>query len=187
MKKKCNKCEKVYPKTLDYFFQQKTRQKNKNGISIYYGFKHICKKCHSENTKISRQKARCKELNCDLKDYEKRRWEEYSKKRIKYPEINHLPTNVRTTLRRWIDKGYIFTTYEQYKLDCSLNISLNRRKYTYDKTKIVDKKLQNRSQIINLTDAYIAYTMGFKVSEVPKEIIETKRLLIKLKRELKTI
>ena len=183
--KDCCKCKKTYPKTLEYFFQKEEKQKTKNGIKTYYGLRHICKNCYADNTRIKKQQKRCEELNCDIGDYQKL-WRniKYNAQK-KYPETIGLSKNKRRSVIRKMNNGYAYTTYTKYKKDCSLTISLARRKYDYyDKTKLVDNKLGCRVGIINLTDGYIAMTLGFKVKDVPKEIIETKRLYLQLKREI---
>jgi hypothetical protein len=130
--KTCAKCKKEFPKTTEFFFKKKYKQKLKNGnISIYYSFRSICKICNGKQGTVNQHKRRCIELNCSEEDRVKRRWEEYSKNRIKYPEIKHLSEGVQNVLRKKIDNGYIFTTYEQYKIDCRSNVSKVRRKYDH--------------------------------------------------------
>lgn len=42
--------------------------------------------------------------------------------------------------------------------------------------------LYERKKILNIVDSYVASIMGKKLSEIPPEIIETKRNIIKIKR-----
>lgn len=183
----CIVCKNEYPKTLDYFYNRTIKQKLASGqIAEYKTFKSQCKKCHKIDTEKRRIKKRCNELSCDINEYRKKWKEQYSITRTKHPEIKHLPAGVKNTLRKWIDNGYKFTTYEQFRLDCKKNTSKARRKYNYGDVDFVPKKTRNRSGIINLTDSYIAYTLRVSVKDISKELIEQKRLILKLKREIKT-
>ncbi len=154
-------------------------------MAEYNTFRSNCKKCHSAKGEAQRVKKRCEEMNCNVEDYRENWKKQYSETRTKYPEITHLPKCVQWTLRKWIDNGYVFTTYEQYKIDCRKQTSKLRRKYDYGDIDFVPVKARSRCNIENLTDAYVALSMNFKTKEVPKGMIKNKRLILKLKRELK--
>jgi hypothetical protein len=181
----CSCCKKELPKTEDYFFLTKRKQQNKSGIAVYYVFKAVCKKCHCKKSEENRLKKRCKEMNCEVSDYRKNWKKQYSETRTHFKEIIHLPKGVQSVIRNKIKEGYVFKNYEQYRVDCKKNISKVKRKYDYGDLDFVPKGTQ--TGIKHLTDGYIALTLKSKVKEIPKEIIETKRLIIQLKRELKTI
>ena len=182
----CNHCNIEFPSTIKFFFKKIVKQKLANGTTATYNsFKHICKKCWSINQTNKRRIKRCKEMNCKIEDYKKNYLDQYSRTRSRYPEIRHLRESIRTSIRKWIDNGYKYTTYEQYRLDVKKLHSRRRRKYDYGDCNFVSKENLSRSAIVNLTDAYIALTLNCKVKEVPKDMIETKRLVLKLKRELK--
>jgi hypothetical protein len=184
--KKCTSCNLEFPKTKDYFFARVIKQQNKSGLAIYHSFKSICKSCNNIKSEENRIKKRCKEMNCDISDYRENWKKQYSETRTLVKEISHLPKGVKSIIRKKIKNGYIFTNYEQYKIDCRKNISQVMRKYDYGDVDFVPKEKRDKTGIVNLTDAYIALTLKAKVNEVPKEVIETKRLIIQLKRELKS-
>jgi hypothetical protein len=57
---------------------------------------------------------------------------------------------------------------------------VRNKKYDSEKEK---QRLKNHRK--NLSDGYVCQCMNVKLKEMPKKIIETKRLIINLKRELK--
>lgn len=184
--KVCAKCKNEYPKTTEYFFRKVIKQRLASGeIAVYNSYRSVCKKCHGMQGNERRIKKRCEEMNCSVKDYRENWKKQYSKTRTKYPKIKHLPETVQFTLRKWMDSGYKFTSYEQFRIDVRKNISKYRRKYDYGECDFVPQKERNRCGIKNLTDGYVAMTLGFKVDEVPQSLIENKRLILKLMRELK--
>ena len=182
----CGQCNKELPKTEEYFFKRIISQTLKTGeIKTYYSFKSQCKKCHSSQGDEIRIKKRCKEMNCNISDYTENWKKQYSNTRTLFKEINDAPLKNKTTVHNKIRKGYVYTTYEQYRTDCKKTYSQIRRKYDYGDLDFVPKGTQ--TGFIHLSDAYVSNTLGFKINEIPKEIIETKRLIIQLRRELKTI
>lgn len=185
--KKCNCCKLEFPKNEAYFFKKIIKQQNKNGLAVYYSFRSTCKSCHNKKGESNRIKKRCKEMGCSISEYRQFWKKQYSETRTLIKEISHLPNGVQGVIRKKIKNGYTFTTYNQYKLDCTENRSKSSRKYDYGDCRIVPKKILNRSGIINLTDAYIAMRLNQKVKDVPKEMIELKRLTIQLKRELENL
>lgn len=174
----CTCCNLEFPKTEDYFF---VRKKYKNS------FRSICKSCNNKKTEANRIKKRCKEMNCDISDYRENWKKQYSETRTFAKEIIHLPKGVQSVIRKKIKDGYVFTNYEQYRIDCRKNLSQVRRKYDYGNVDFVLKEKLSKSGIVNLTDGYIALTLKEKVKQVPKEMIEFKRLTIQLKRELENL
>lgn len=183
--KKCTCCNLEFPKTEDYFFAKIIKQQNKSGLAIYHSFRAICKNCNNKKGEANRIKKRCKEMNCDISDYRENWKKQYSETRTFVKEITNLPKGVQGVIRKKIKDGYVFTNYEQYRIYCRKNVSRVKRKYDYGNVDFVPKEKLSKSGIINLTDAYIALTLKAKVKEIPKEIIETKRLTILLKRTLK--
>lgn len=183
--KKCTCCKLEFPKTEDYFFAKVIKQQNKSGLAIYHSFRAICKSCNNKKTEENRIKKRCKEMNCNVSDYRENWKKQYSETRTFVKEISHLPKGVKSVIRKKIKDGYIFTNYEQYRIDCRKNVSQVKRKYEYGNIDFVPKGIQ--TGIKYLTDGYIALTLKAKVKEVPKEMIEFKRLTIQLKRELENL
>ena len=179
----CNCCNLEFPKTKDYFFTKIIKQQNKSGMATYNSLRSICKNCSNKKTQENRIKKRCKEMNCDVLDYRENWKKQYSETRILFKEINDAPMINKTTIHNKIRNGYIYTTYEQYRIDCRKNLSQVRRKYNYGDIDFVPKGTQ--TGIKHLTDGYVALTIRLKVKEVPKEMIELKRLIIQIKREIK--
>jgi hypothetical protein len=180
--KKCTSCNLEFPKTDEYFFAKITKQQTKNGLAIYHSFRAICKKCNGKKGEENRLKKRCKEMNCDVSQYRENWKKQYSETRTIIKEISHLPKGVQSVIRTKIKNGYVFTTYEKYRIDCRKNLSKSHRKYDYGDLDFVPKGTQ--TGIKHLTDAYIALCLKAKVKEVPKEMLEFKRLTIQIKREL---
>jgi len=183
--KTCGSCGNEFPKTDKYFFKKTIKQKNAAGQTVKYkSFRSVCKSCHAIEMKNAQRLRRCKEMGCSIDEYEFYWKKQYTETRTKYPEISHLPKSVRCTIKKRIRNGYKFTTYEKYKTDCRINVSKAKRKYDYGNIDFAPQKQKNRCGIINLTDGYVAATLNSKVGDLPKEIIETKRIILKLKREL---
>ena len=180
--KTCTSCKLEFPKTKEYFFVKVVKQKNKSGLAIYHSLREICKKCHGKKGKENRVEKRCKEMNCDVLKYRENWKKQYSETRTIIKEISHLAKGVQSVIRKKIKNGYVFTTYEKYRIDCRKNVSKSRRKYDYGDLDFVPKGTQ--TGIKHLTDAYIALSLKAKVKEVPKEMLEFKRLTIQIKREL---
>ena len=188
--KMCTSCKKVFPKTLEFFFKKKMKQTLANGtVKFYDSFRSNCKACYGKKGNERKVAKRCKELGCQVEDYRESWKKQYSKTRTKYPQITHLPKTVQWTLRKWIDGGYVFTTYEQYRIDHRRNLSKVRRKNDYGDALIVTQKLSNKRKIDNITDGYIVgiikQTKDLSKDEIPQSMIHTKRLLIQLKRHIK--
>jgi hypothetical protein len=184
--KACGHCGKVYPLTEEYFFTKTTKYKLADGtMGECLSFRWICKKCHGKNTLLREQKKRCKELGCDLKDYNETWRKHMAKAKMIHPEID-FPLHYRYYINRKIEEGYQYTTYEQYKKDCRNNIMLaakRKRKYDYGDVDIITNDMANKMSIKMMTDARLAQIMGMSVRDVPRELLETKRLITILKRE----
>jgi hypothetical protein len=185
--KKCSCCKLDFPKTHEFFFKKTIKQKNASDkIAIYNSFRSVCKKCHAAKMKMNQRLKRCGEMGCDLVSYEENWKKQYSKTRTLNPEISHLPNGTITSIRKRIRKGYTYTTYEQYKLDCRKNISKAKRKYDYGNIDFVPTSEINKMRIQSLTDSYVALSLGISVyDDVSKSVFETRKLIIRLKRELK--
>lgn len=182
--KKCTCCDLEFPKTEDYFFKKVIKQQNKNGAAIYHSFRSICKSCNNKKSEANRIKKRCKEMNCDVSDYRENWKKQYSetrtidieaKKTLTNGSYNHFIKNKKNTL-----KDYLFSVENKigYK-----EMGIKKQKPIEHHKKY--KKEYYKKDRTKLKDAYIANNiLGFKINEVPKEIIETKRLIIQLKKEL---
>jgi hypothetical protein len=77
------------------------------------------------------------------------------------------------------------------EMDCNISKYRENWKKQYSKTRIkydlINFKTKSKYHSKELTDYYIANRFRLKMKEIPKEMIQTKRLIIQLKRELKTI
>tara|TARA_R110002096_G_scaffold424927_1_gene633224 strand:+ start:68 stop:667 length:600 start_codon:yes stop_codon:yes gene_type:complete len=193
MKKTCGTCKNEYPKTTEYFFIRKIKQCNSKGeLKIYNSFRSDCKKCKAEKGNKRRIKKRCKEMNCCVSDYRKNWKKQYTETRtfdlIAKNELTPSEYNWYLVLFK---KGLV-SNAKEYKEKVFINKHSKPwlRKADYKGKVFLEKKesqdKSNKHKIENITDTYIVNNLGYKKGEVPKEIIETKRLLIKLKRELNT-
>lgn len=184
--KKCGECKNEFPKTTEYFFLRIIKQKLVDGSTVeYLSLKSICKKCHGTKANELRIQKRCNEMGCETKDYRENWKKQYSKTRTLNPEISHLHYSLRGGIRKKIRKGYKYTNHEQYKLDCRSNVSMCHRKYDYGDKKLLTTKDINNKRTQVMSDSYLALAIGLSVNEIPKEMIETKRLIYTLKRELR--
>jgi len=184
--KKCCNCGLELPKTNEFFYSKIVKQKLADGsVSTYHSFRSECKRCHNNKNENRRVRKRCVHMNCDVSDYRDNWKKQYSNTRTKNPELSYLTVGQQGLIRKKIADGYEYTTYEQYKTDCRKNVSQGKRKYDYEDCDFISRTDKNRIGINNLTDGYIALTLKNRVDDIPKEIIETKRLVLKLKRELK--
>tara|TARA_R110002153_G_C13171177_1_gene484112 strand:+ start:65 stop:670 length:606 start_codon:yes stop_codon:yes gene_type:complete len=189
--KTCGTCKKELPKTLDYFFVKTTKQKLASGkIAIYKGFRSNCKKCHAVKGGERRVRKRCKELDCNVSDYRENWKKQYSKTRtIDLFAKKELTEGQYNVYKSYLKKGIVFNLEEHKEM-----VYINKhskpwlRKFDYGGKIFLDNKetriKSNRNKIDNITDSYIVNYLGYRKNEVPIEIIQSKRLLIKLKREL---
>jgi len=193
--KKCTRCNLEFPKTDGYFFGKITKQQNKNGLAIYHSFRAICKKCNREKGEENRVKKRCKELNCDISDYRNNWKKQYSKTRTFDLEAKEkLSKGQYAHFRTLLSNGIIYNTesYLKHILESKKernillsNIAQSKRKYFGKEEKRLALRKYAKNEMLRLTDAYVANVVMKKpIKELSKEIIETKRLIIKLKRQL---
>jgi hypothetical protein len=188
-KVKCTTCKKEYPKTKEYFFEKTSKQKLASGkIAVYKGFRSSCKKCHGIKGENRRIKKRCQELNCDIKDYRKNWKQQYSETRT--VDLDAKEKLTEGQYNHYMDL-YNKNEVKDY-VDYLYRVEAKKRTLSKNKIKITSyKEIQNyRNKYYlkdrkKLKDAYIANNiLGFKVGEIPKQVLETKRLIIKLKREV---
>lgn len=197
MKKTCGTCKKEYPKTKEYFFIRKINQKLASGeIAIYKSFRSDCKKCHGVKGDKRRIKKRCKELNCNISNYRKNWKKQYSETRTIDLDTKKLITEGRYTHYLKLLREESIKDYETYlkhveKSNKERNkrlsdMVLSKQKYFTKEEKKTALKMYAKNEKDRLTDAYVAnMVMNCKVSDLTPEIIETKRNVLKLKRELK--
>jgi hypothetical protein len=190
MVKTCGECNKDFPKTKDYIFVKVIKQKNKSGFATYYSFRSTCKTCHGKKGNERRVKKRCKELDCNISNYRKNWKKQFSETRtIDMQAKKKLTRGQYSHYRRMVLKG-VASNVEEYRKEVFKNKNSKPwlRKFDYEgKVFLTAKERVNKNnsmKIDNLTDIYITNMLGLKKGEVPNELIETKRLIIKIKREV---
>lgn len=195
--KTCGSCKKEYPKTEEYFFVRNMKQKLASGkIAIYKGFRSNCKKCHSKKSEQRRIKKRCKELGCDVSDYRKNWKKQYAETRTIDLEAKIHLTDGQYNHFRLLKKNDNTLDYKTYLKNVEANKKqrnnrlrnevLSKQKYFTKEDKRLALRMYAKNEKDRLTDAYVAnVVMKCKISDLSPEIIETKRNIIKLKRELK--
>ena len=203
----CNKCNNEFPATLDYFFAQKKGK---------YGVRAKCKQCLKEyaseyrSTPEYRERHRLemieyrkkkpqliKKINDKSRNKNKEIYNE--KRRYLYKTDTEYKQKKIEQERKYKESGrryFVGSKPEQREKAVirSRNRRLNPEKriqdYKYgeryrNENRIV---LNEKSKIkrIELHDSYVAHTLDKFTHELTPEIIEQKRLIIKLKRELKS-
>lgn len=191
--KKCSCCKKTLPLTKEYFFEKKIKQLNKDGqLKTYHSFRSNCKKCHAAKGQERRIKKRCKELGCEVHEYRKHWKMQYSKARsIDMDAQENLSLGQYQNYKKRLRSGetYNWKHYIKTKSKRRKEAQAKRpRKYnTKQEAKTAQRKQNKVNQkisISNLDDGYVARLLGFKRTELPSQIIESKRMIIKIKREL---
>ena len=180
--KKCTCCNLEFPKTEEYFLLKPKRKNYKWTVREIY--RANCKNCWYKKTAEQRISKRCKEIGIERDKWEEWKRETMLKKPIFQFKDERLKEFDRPLRRRILKKireeNYVFTTIENYYKDCAKNRSKSQRIYEYTEPILNSKIIGN-----TMPDYYIANRLGKSIKELPKEIIETKRLIIQLKRELK--
>lgn len=185
--KKCSECKKELPKTKEYFFTKRYKNQLKNKVVEYVCFRSTCKKCHSILSAEKQRLKRCKELGCTIENYKEVYLKNIAEKHIKYPELKDIPKEKRGQILKFIRNGLEYKSFDDYEnyLKSVFDLrSIEKRKYDYGNVKRVTCDLANKKSMELLTDSRLALSMGFKVKDIPKEILEVKRNIILLKREI---
>lgn len=195
--KKCCTCNLVLPKDSKHFFSRKIKEHNSKGVlKIYNSFRSSCKKCHSLKINKRRIEKRCKEMNCDISEYKSNWKKQYSKTRTIDLEAKKNLTEGQYTNYLVLKKKDNSINYKDYLRIVDLNKKernerlrnevLSKQKYFTKEDKRLALRMYARNEKERLTDSYISnMVMRCKISDLSPEIIETKRNIIKLKRELK--
>jgi hypothetical protein len=180
--KKCTCCNLELPKTEEYFLLKPKRKNYKWKVNEIY--RSNCKKCWYQKTSEQRIIKKCNELGI-----ERFEWDEWKRKNMlknpifqfKDERLKDFKRPLRARILKKIrEENYVFTTIENYYKECTENRSQARRIYDY-KQKVLNSEIIKNE----MPDYYIANRLKKPINELPKEIIETKRLLLKIKRELK--
>lgn len=185
--KECNTCNEKFPKNYEFF------TKVKGGIS--FGKQRY--RCSASCTECENKRKSEKKCNCCNKVLPKNEDNFYYKKvtcKVKGGEREY---NVARSICKNCDKirGRLYKKNEYWK-DVNYSRQQNKIKYLKNRDSILEigkrwyrrntqyVKVYDSKRIGNLSDSYIANRLGVKLSNIPSEIIETKRLTILLKREL---
>lgn len=165
----CTKCKLELPVTA--FHKDK---RAKDGLSFW------CKECtkkymkeHYKNNseKILASCAKWRENNPEkLAEYYKK-----NSKRMYAVQVEYRKNNPEKTRAKGVN-------YRKNNLEKVRATEARNRKKNIEKN-----RARSTASIKDLSNAYVAKKLGFKVSEIPPELIEAKRLNLKIKRKLKEI
>jgi hypothetical protein len=202
----CVKCNEDFPATIEYF-HKKTATK--------CGLCAKCKICSRIDSEEYRKTPKRKEQTRINSNKWRKNNIEKSKEIVKRSKIkNKEKYSRRIKERYWSDDEYRAKRYEterKYKESGGRRksnmkpenlerwrINSKKRRQNIEKRKhdfLRDAKWRDKNRdylnalgkknIEELCPSYIAYSMGLKVKELTPEILESKRLIIKIKRELK--
>lgn len=196
--KTCSNCKKTYPATLEYFFKKLIKAGTVIGGSIlkkdYVGLRHICKTCHAKKTQLLKHKARAKELNMPLEEYQKNvdkiRNETVSLKKLKYLEFKDLPKEERAKRLRIMRLGYTMEEVDNYQTLWRENVKkviISRRKYQYDEN-VYPLTIAQCCKAMRQANApcMIALNMQLSVKDLTPELLELGIKSVNLQRQIKS-
>ena len=184
----CTLCNDGFPATTEFFYRDKN---GRNGLKSY------CKKCNKKfyhssdeykrkNRERQRIYASKVENKIKKKEYS-REWSQKNPDKIKESNKRNYKKNGQKYLdkKRWQYQND--PVYKQKRIDCEKRYaeSGRRREVSTTPEQILKNRLASTESTKNLTPSYIAYRLHISVKDLTPEILETKRLIIKLKRELK--
>jgi hypothetical protein len=205
IEKSCGKCKETFPLTSEYFYTKTT----KAGTVIHgkalskdcISFRSTCKTCHTaKGYERNRAKLMIKYNVSSQEELDKVLYEikrragllgNYASvcvafKRRKYSYPMNASLNEMARLRRIYDKGYTPETYDtEWKKNWAEKAKASR-KYDYpDGYNKVPKYLIQKAVSDNMTDAFIANRLGFKLEDVPVDVLELKKKQLKFYRDVK--
>jgi len=194
--KVCGHCKETFPLTGEYFFTKITKAGtivSKNGKPISkdcIGFKSVCKKCHSIQDLERKHKKIMLANNLstleDLKKFQKNNFIQVHAKRRKYDYSQDLTEMEKMRYRKIVKSGYDPETYDAEWKKQWLEKTKANRKYDYpDGYDVVPKSLIQKAVSDHMTDSFIANRLGFKLEDVPVDVLELKRKQLKFYRDVK--
>ena len=202
----CTKCNTQLPANSEFFYKMKAGK---------YGFRSVCKKCSCEEVKNYRKSPEAKEKHRikmaewrnnnpeKTKQIEKKCRDKHKDERNKIRKEKYWNDNEYRLKRIEYDKKYKLSgrRYEvnskpENRESARLRSKIRRQNETkkaHDYKRNAKWREENKEHLLELwkrnrneiKPAYVAQSMRLKVKDLTPEIIETKQLVIKLKRELK--
>lgn len=203
----CPNCKNSYPATLIYFHAQKRGK---------YGLRNSCKECsklyrkqHNSKpeTKIKlaakakewRLKNPEKSLELSRQMYKKYGHNYNSKKRDRLKTDVDFRNKIIEREKRYKESGRRFEMNNKPEMREAARLRSKKRrdneelkKHDYNKHAVwVENNKEHLKELWKtnreeLKPAYVAQTMRISINELTPEILETKRIIIKLKRELRS-
>lgn len=208
--KTCSVCKENFPATTDHFHNTISKWVLDDGtVKTKKTLSCMCKKCDYNDSRKHIIQKRLEEHGWTREEYDVK-WAEH-KKKVKaelgellrqkigmkhglshlQDELRKLPEGTRGYLyKKIVEEGYIFTSAEQYRKDRDEEGKASARKTfrKYEYPKEYDNKSIGRDYCKNnLTDSYVADLLGGKPEDFPQEVLETKRLTVSIKREIKQL
>lgn len=189
--KACGRCKETFPLTSEYFYTKTTKKgtiiKGKPLSVDSISFRSICKKCNGKSSYDRKLKKIMQENNLsnqeELQIFLKSRIKIGHVKRRKYEYPEGLTANERLRYKRIKDLGY---NPDTYSADWKKEWYLKNRKHIYPEFNLlVPKTVQNKRISDQMPDSFIANRLGFKLEEVPQDLIELKRKQLKFYRHVK--
>ena len=205
--KKCNICQKEKPANYEHFHKQKKGK---------YGYRSTCKSClkikrreytstdeykkkHREKMSEWRKNNPEKALEISRRSYKRNGWKDNEKKREKLRTDEEYQKKVRERERKYVESGRRAKmnrkpeTKEKARIRSSERRK-NPEKKQHDYERMAKWRNENKEYLLelhknrreNLSDSYVAQSMRKSVDDVPKEVLELKKLIIQFKRELKS-
>jgi hypothetical protein len=188
----CTGCNITYPRNEEYFFKNVIKKPLKNGsIGSWNSFQSICKKCSYIQKALRHRKKRCLEMGCELSQFEEFSKEKMAEKLRKDPIARNKLTLGQ--YRNFLSSGEKDAEAYLKRLEENIvtrdkritDIAKGKRKYFTDEERRSAMRQYSKNQQDKVTNSYVVNSvMNLRIGDVSKEIIETKRLVIQLKREL---
>lgn len=184
--KTCTKCGREFPATLEYFHSN-----SKGGLCSR------CKCCRNKQSveryaeNREHESLRHKKYREEHKEAESARSKKYRKKNKKhilaYQRAHYLKNKEDILAKRreryQKNKEAVSIQGRAYYQENRENISLRQKKYRIKNQERFS--LRDKEKVENLPNYYVARYLGVGANELPQDVIETKRLIIQIRREIK--
>lgn len=196
--KACSNCKEVFPLTGEYFYKKVTKKgtiiKGKPLSVDSISFRHVCKKCNGLMTMQRKDKKLMIKYGVsteeELKAIKMNNKLTAGKKNLKYNYPEGSTKKEKAKYIKVFAKGYDLETYQEEWKKRWLEKTKANRKYDYpEEYKNVDKLPKSvvlKMQSEHMNDGFIANRLGFKLEDVPQEILELKRKQLKFYRYVKS-